>query len=685
MANTSNDPLDELCINTIRALSMDAVQQANSGHPGTPMGAAAMAYTLWTRFLRHNPANPDWPDRDRFVLSPGHASMLLYSLLHLTGYDLPIEELERFRQWGSRTPGHPEYGHTPGVEATTGPLGAGFAMGVGMAIAERFLAEHFNHPDVAIVDHHVYGIVSDGDLMEGVASEAASLAGTLGLGRLIYLYDDNQITIEGDTDLAFSEFVGARFNAYGWQCLHVEDGNDVEAIAAAIEEAHADDRRPSLILAKTTIGFGSPGKADSAEAHGAPLGEDEVRATKRALGWPEDARFLVPDAVRAAFRPGLDRGAAWEREWRERVEAHTRAYPDEGRLWRTVSAGELPAGWDAHVPSFDPADGSLATRAASGQTLNGLVVGLPLLLGGSADLAPSTNTELVGYGDLGLDEWNNHNMHFGVREHAMGNIVNGLALHGGVIPYGATFLIFSDYMRPALRLAALQGAPAIFIFTHDSIGLGEDGPTHQPIEQLASLRAIPGLTVFRPADANETAECWRVAIERRGPAVLALSRQGLPILEPTEALRAGVRRGGYVLREATGGPPELMLIATGSEVAVALGAADLLAAGGVRARVVSMPCTELFDEQDAAYRAAVLPPELRARVSIEAASSFGWQRYVGEAGEIVAIDRFGASAPAARLFEEFGFTAEAVGERARATLARQVAATAVAAGMEARA
>ena len=673
MANGSNDRLDELCINTIRTLSMDAVQQANSGHPGTPMGAAAMAYTLWTRFLRHNPANPHWPDRDRFVLSPGHASMLLYSLLHLTGYDLPLEELQRFRQWGSRTPGHPEYGHTPGVELTTGPLGAGFAMGVGMAIAERFLSEHFNHPDVAIVDHHVYGIVSDGDLMEGVASEAASLAGTLGLGRLVYLYDDNAITIEGPTDLAFSELVDARFQSYGWQCLHVEDGNDVEAIAAAIEEARADDRRPSLILVKTTIGFGSPSKAATADVHGAPLGEDEVRATKRALGWPEDAHFLVPDEARAAFRSALDRGAEWEREWRERVELHARAYPDEGRLWRTVSAGELPEGWDAHVPSFDPADGALATRVASGQTLNGLIEGLPLLLGGSADLAPSTNTYLVGYGDLGLDEWNNHNMHFGVREHAMGNIVNGLALHGGVIPYGATFLIFSDYMRPALRLAALQGAPAVFIFTHDSIGLGEDGPTHQPIEQLASLRAIPGLAVYRPADANETAECWRIAIERRAPAVLALTRQGLPILEPGAALRQGVRRGGYVLREAEGGPPELVLIATGSEVSVALGAADLLAAEGVRARVVSMPCTELFDEQGAAYRDAVLPPELRARVSIEAASSFGWQRYVGDAGEIVAIDHFGASAPASRLFEEFGFTAEAVAERARAVLARQAA------------
>jgi transketolase len=674
MADSRNSQLDELCVNTIRTLSIDAVQRANSGHPGTPMGAAAMAYTLWTRFLRHNPANPEWPDRDRFVLSPGHASMLLYSLLHLTGYDLSLDDLKQFRQWGSRTPGHPEYGHTPGVELTTGPLGAGFAMGVGMAIAERFLAEHFNHADLEIVDHYVYGIVSDGDLMEGVASEAASLAGTLGLGRLIYLYDDNDISIEGSTDLSFTEQVDARFHAYGWQCLHVEDGNDVEAIAAAVEEARADDRRPSLILVQTTIGFGSPAKAATAEVHGAPLGEDEVRATKRELGWPEDAHFLVPDEVREAFRTALDRGAGWEREWNERLASYERAYPEDARLWRTVSAGDLPAGWDAHVPSFDPADGAIATRAASGRVLNALIDGLPMLLGGSADLAPSTNTYLVGYGDLGLDEWNNHNMHFGVREHAMGNIVNGLALHGGVIPYGATFLIFSDYMRPALRLAALQGAPAVFIFTHDSIGLGEDGPTHQPIEQLASLRAMPGLTVYRPGDANETAECWRLAVERRGPAALALTRQGLPILEPTEALRAGVRRGGYVLREAEGGAPELVLIATGSELGVALGAAELLAAEGVRARVVSMPSTDIFDEQDAAYRDAVLPPELRARIAIEAASSYGWRRYVGDAGDIVAIDHFGASAPAARLFEEFGFTPEAVAARARALLGRPAAA-----------
>ena len=666
---TGATDIDQRCINTLRTLAMDAVQQANSGHPGTPMGAAAMAYTLWTRFLRHNPTDPSWPDRDRFVLSPGHASLLLYSLLALSGYDLPLEELQRFRQWGSKTPGHPEHGLTPGVDLTTGPLGAGFSMGVGMAIAERFLAEHFNRPGHTIVDHCVYGIVSDGDLMEGVASEAASLAGTLRLGKLIYLYDDNEISIEGSTDIAFTEEVGRRFEAYGWHVQRI-DGNDLEAVAGAIERARAQEDAPSLIVARTVIGFGSPHKEGTAEAHGAPLGEEEVRLTKQALGWPEEPPFYVPDEALAEFRKAVDRGRAWQEEWSAAFAEYERAYPEEARLWRTVMAGELPAGWDAALPTFSSADGAIATRVASGKVLNAAIQGLPTLVGGSADLAPSTNTYLKDHGDLGFDEWSGHNMHFGVREHAMGNIVNGMALHGGVIPYGATFLVFSDYMRPAIRLAALQETHVIFIFTHDSIGLGEDGPTHQPIEHLTSLRAIPGLTVLRPADANETVACWRLALERKGPAALILSRQGLPVIDDVERTRAGVARGAYVLADADSGRPDVVLLATGSEVSLALAARDLLSERGVRARVVSMPSWELFEEQTQAYRDEVLPPSVRARLAIEAASPHGWHKYVGDRGDIVGMDRFGASAPAKVLFEQFGFTPEAVAERAAALLDR---------------
>ena len=666
---TGATDIDQRCINTLRTLAMDAVQQANSGHPGTPMGAAAMAYTLWTRFLRHNPTDPSWPDRDRFVLSPGHASLLLYSLLALSGYDLPLEELQRFRQWGSKTPGHPEHGLTPGVDLTTGPLGAGFSMGVGMAIAERFMAEHFNRPGHTIVDHCVYGIVSDGDLMEGVASEAASLAGTLRLGKLIYLYDDNEISIEGSTDIAFTEEVGRRFEAYGWHVQRI-DGNDLEAVAGAIERARAQEEAPSLIVARTVIGFGSPHKEGTAEAHGAPLGEEEVRLTKQALGWPEEPPFYVPDEALAEFRKAVDRGRAWQEEWSAAFAEYEGAYPEEARLWRTVMAGELPAGWDAALPTFSSADGAIATRVASGKVLNAAIQGLPTLVGGSADLAPSTNTYLKDHGDLGFDEWSGHNMHFGVREHAMGNIVNGMALHGGVIPYGATFLVFSDYMRPAIRLAALQETHVIFIFTHDSIGLGEDGPTHQPIEHLTSLRAIPGLTVLRPADANETVACWRLALERKGPAALILSRQGLPVIDDVERTRAGVARGAYVLADADSGRPDVVLLATGSEVSLALAARDLLSERGVRARVVSMPSWELFEEQTQAYRDEVLPPSVRARLAIEAASPHGWHKYVGDRGDIVGMDRFGASAPAKVLFEQFGFTPEAVAERAAALLER---------------
>ena len=663
----ANRPIDELCINTIRTLSMDAVQQAGSGHPGTPMGAAAMAYTLWTRFLRHNPANPQWPDRDRFVLSPGHASVLLYSLLHLTGYDVPLDELKRFRQFGSITPGHPERGLTPGVEVTTGPLGAGFSMGVGMAVAERFLSA-FNRPGHEIVDHYVYGIVSDGDLMEGVASEAASLAGTLGLGKLIWLYDDNDISIEGGTEIAFTEQVGARFDAYGWQVQSVEDGNDVEALAAAIEAARAETARPSLIIVPTAIAFGSPHLQGTAAAHGAPLGEDEVRLTKEALGWPVDPPFHVPEEALAEFRLALDRGREWESEWREQVAAHSSAHPEAAAGWEQAISGTLPDRWDAQIPVFSPDDGPMATRQASGRVLNGLIEGLPTLVGGSADLAPSTNTLLADAGDQGAEHATGHNLHFGVREHAMGGIVNGMALHGGVYPYAATFFVFSDYMRPALRLAALQRAHSVFVFTHDSIGVGEDGPTHQPIEHLASLRAMPGMTVLRPADANETAACWRVAIERDGPSALILTRQGLPVLPEAERVAAGVPRGAYVLDDVDGGDPDVMLIATGSEVSLARAARSLLADRGIRACVVSMPSWELFEEQPLAYRQSVLPPAVQARLAIEAGSSFGWRRYVGDGGDIVAIDEFGASGAAAELFREYGFTPQAVAERAAALL-----------------
>jgi transketolase len=665
--------LDELSINTIRTLAMDAVQKAGSGHPGTPMGAAPMAYVLWTRFLRHNPANPAWPDRDRFVLSAGHASMLLYSLLHLTGYDLSIEDLKQFRQWGSRTPGHPEHGRTPGVETTTGPLGQGFANGVGMAIAERFLAEHFNRPGHTIIDHCVYGIVSDGDLMEGVASEAASLAGHLRLGKLVYLYDDNEISIEGRTELTFTEQVGRRFDAYGWHVQRI-DGQDLEAVGSALTAARAETGQPSLIIAHTHIGYGSPHKQDTAAAHGAPLGEEEIKLTKKALGWPIEPPFYVPDEALANFRKALDRGREWEGEWQERFDAYAAAYPKEAALWRQVMSGRLAEGWDADIPTFHPEDGPMATRVASGKCLNAIVGRLPTLVGGSADLAPSTDTLLIGYGDLGFAEYCGHNMHFGVREHAMGSILNGMTLHGGIIAYGATFLVFSDYMRPPIRLASLMHLPVIFVFTHDSIGLGEDGPTHQPIEQLASLRAIPGLVVIRPADATETAEAWRRAVAHQGPVALALSRQKLPVLDRQALGPAdGLHKGAYVLVDAADGEPDVLLLATGSEVHVALEARSRLAEEGIGARVVSMPSWELFEAQPQSYRDEVLPPEVKARLAVEAGSPLGWHRYVGIEGDVVGLDRFGASAPAKVLMEKLGFTPEAVARRARELLARQPA------------
>jgi len=667
-----NRNLDDLCINTIRTLAMDAVQKANSGHPGLPMGAAAMAYTLWSRYLKHNPTNPQWPNRDRFVLSAGHGCMLLYALLHLTGYDLPIEEIMQFRQWGSRTPGHPEHGLTPGVEATTGPLGQGFGNAVGMAIAERFLAEHFNRPGFPIVDHYTYAIVSDGDLMEGVSSEAASLAGHLRLGKMIYLYDDNEISIEGSTDLTFTEDVGRRFEAYNWHVQHVQ-GNDIEAVARAIEAAQAEAQRPSLIIAQTHIAYGSPHKQDTADAHGAPLGEEEVRVTKEALGWPVEPAFFIPPEALAHFRRTVDRGRAWESEWQQLFDAYAEQYPQLADRWRMVMAGELPADWDAHLPHFRPEDGPMATRVASGKTLNALAERLPTLVGGSADLAPSTSTYLRDRGDLEPESYGGHNMHFGVREHAMGAIVNGMALHGGVIPYASTFLIFSEYMRPPIRLAALTGLHVVFVFTHDSVGLGEDGPTHQPVEHLAALRAIPHLTVIRPADANETAEAWRVAIQAKGPAVLALTRQNLPVLDRTVlAPAAGLARGAYVLAEATDGRrPEIILIATGSEVSLALAAREELARRGLAARVVSMPSWELFEEQPPSYKDEVLIPDITARLAIEAGVPQGWCRYVGNDGDVLGLERFGASAPGKTVLENLGFTVENVVARAQALLQRR--------------
>jgi len=661
--------LDDLCINTIRFLAVDAVQKANSGHPGMPMGAAPMAYVLWTRFLRHNPRNPAWPNRDRFVLSAGHGSMLLYALLHLTGYDLSLEEIQRFRQWGSKTPGHPEYGLTPGVETTTGPLGQGFAMGVGMAIAERALAARFNRPGFPIVDHYTYGIVSDGDLMEGVSAEAASLAGHLGLGKIIYLYDDNGISIEGPTDLAFTEDVGQRFAAYNWHVQHV-DGHDLDAIEAALRMAQAERERPSLIIAHTHIGYGSPNKQDRAEAHGAPLGEEEVRLTKQNLGWPVDPPFYIPEEALAHFRLALTRGAQQEAEWQGLFARYRQAYPDLAAEWEQAIAGQLPVGWQERLPRFTPTDGALATRQASGKVLAAVMPVIRRLMGGSADLAPSTDTYVKGLGDFSRDTPEGRNLHFGVREHAMGAILNGMALHGGLLPFGGTFLVFSDYMRPSIRLAAMMGVHVIYVFTHDSIGLGEDGPTHQPVEHLAALRAIPNLIVIRPADATETVAAWQVALEHRGgPVALALTRQKLPILDRTVFAPAElVARGAYILAEAEGGDPEVILLASGSEVHIALEARRRLQQEGVRTRVVSVPSWELFDAQPPAYQAEVLPSSVRRRVAVEAGVAQGWHRYVGDHGDVVAMTRFGASAPYQILMERFGFTAEYVVERVKRQL-----------------
>lgn len=663
--------LDEQCINTIRFLAADAVQQAKSGHPGTPIGAAPLTYVLWDRFLRHNPGNPGWVNRDRFVLSPGHASMLLYALLHLTGYELSLDELKRFRQWGSRTPGHPEYGETPGVEMTTGPLGQGFAHAVGMAIAERHLAARYNRPKHEIIDHYTYALVSDGDLQEGVSSEAASLAGVLKLGKLIFLYDDNGIQIEGSTQIAFTEDVGRRFEAYGWQVLGPIDGQDLGAIEEAISKAQADIMRPSLIICKTTIGYGSP-QQGTAKVHGEPLGELNLRATKELLGWPQDPSFFVPDPVYTHMRAAVTRGKAAEASWQKRFDDYAAVYPTEAAQLQAAFTGALPADWDAGLDMLFPDDASpSATRESSGKVLNALAQRLPTLLGGSADLAPSTKTLLTGKGDFSAVHYGGQNLHFGVREHAMGAIANGLALHGGLIPYTATFLTFADYMRPPMRLAALMGLRVIYVFTHDSIGLGEDGPTHQPIEQLMNLRCVPNLTVIRPADARETAHAWRAAIlNNDGPTVLVFSRQNLPLISGDKAAQ-GVARGAYILWEASSDTPDAILIATGSEVSIALVAAQRLTVEGVKVRVVSMPSWELFDRQPSTYRNQVLPPDVRTRVAVEAGQTLGWEHYVGLDGAVIGMNHFGASAPGDVLYEKFSITPEAIIEHIKMLLSRR--------------
>lgn len=679
---TVEKALDELCINTIRTLSIDGVQHANSGHPGLPLGAAPMAYVLWRKHLKHSPKNPRWADRDRFVLSPGHGSMLLYSLLHVFGYDVSLDDLKRFRQWGSKTPGHPEVHATPGVEATTGPLGQGSANVVGMALAERLLAARFNRPGHVLVDHHTYAIVSDGDLMEGISAEAASLAGHLKLGKLICLYDSNDISLDGPTSLCFSsEDVAARYRAYGWHVQIVVDGNhDLAGLDRALQAARAEREKPSLIVVKTTIGYGSPNKAGSADAHGSPLGPKEVAATKERLGFDPALSFHVPAEVREAFAESVTRGARLESEWNARFAAYAMAFPELAAEWRRREAGELPADFDATLPKWEPGAGP-ATREAGGKVENALAARVPELVGGDADLSVSTKTAIDGGGSFtGFSgdcipgepaQGAGRNLHFGVREHAMGAIANGMLYHGGLRPFVSTFFVFSDYMRPAVRVAALEHLPLVCVWTHDSVGVGEDGPTHQPIEHLAALRAMPNLQILRPADANETAEAWRAALlERRRPTALVLSRQKLPVLPGTKELaREGVAQGAYVLHDVAGGAPDVILIATGSEVALALEAAKALAAKSVRARVVSMPCVENFRRADAAWKERVLPAKVRARVSIEAGSTFGWREWIGDAGVALGIDRFGASAPGEQVFEKLGFTVANVVASAERALA----------------
>ena len=662
----ADQTLDQLCINTIRFLAVDSVQKAKSGHPGAPLGQAPMAYALWDRFLSHNPTDPTWFNRDRFVLSPGHASALLYSLLHLTGYDLPMDELKQFRQWGSKTPGHPEYGVTPGVEATTGPLGQGFGNAVGMALAERWVASRFNQPGHEIIDHHTYAIVSDGDLQEGITSEAASMAGTLGLGKLIVLYDDNEISIEGSTDITFGENVAQRFQAYGWHTIGPIDGTDIGEISSALTAAKSETGKPTLIVCCTVIGYGSPNKAGTASAHGDPLGDEEVSLTKENLNWESSEPFAVPQEAGLHLGLAVERGKVKQAEWNAALSEYREAFPDEAHQLDDALSGKLPANWEDGLNGLFEDAGPIATRSASGVVMNAISRSVPAFIGGSADLAPSTRTLLDGQGDIGPGDYSGHNLHFGVREHAMGAVANGLALHGGAIPYTATFLVFSDYMRPSIRLGALMGRQVIYVFTHDSIGVGEDGPTHQPIEHLMALREIPGLVVSRPADATETVEVWRAAISRQdGPTVMAFTRQNLPVLDRSILKPAsGVLKGGYTLWES-GDSPQVVIIATGSEVHIALEAGQTLEREDIAARVVSMPSWELFDDQPKDYRDQVLPPSLRARVSVEAGATKGWERYVGLDGATVGMNNYGASAPAGVLYEKFGITAERVVEEAR--------------------
>ena len=661
--------LDQLCINTIRTLAMDAVQQANSGHPGTPMALAPVAYVLWDRFLRHNPRNPHWPNRDRFVLSAGHASMLLYSMLHLSGYDLPLEELKRFRQWGSKTPGHPEYGLTPGVETTTGPLGQGVANSVGMAIAERWLAAHFNQPGHEIVNHRVYAIAGDGCMMEGVSQEAASLAGHLRLSNLTWIYDNNHITIEGNTALAFSDDVAARFTSYHWNVLRVADANDTDLLDRALQTASKETERPSLIIVDSHIAWGAPNKQDTSAAHGEPLGDEEIRLTKQRYGWPPDAKFLVPDETRAYTDRSIARGRKAEDEWDGRFVAYKAAHPALAEEWERMQSGALPDGWDQNIPTFPADEKGVAGRDASQKVLNAIAPRVPWLIGGAADLAPSTKTRMTDGGDFEAGSYEGRNFHFGIREHAMGAILNGMAL-SKVRPYGSGFLIFSDYMRAPIRLSSLMEIPVMYIFTHDSIGVGEDGPTHQPIEQLISLRAIPQLLVIRPADGNEVAEAWRVMIgSTHHPIALILSRQPLPTVDRTKyAAAAGLRQGAYVLGDSDG-TPDVIFMGTGSELQLCVAAHEQLKAEGIKSRVVSMPCWELFERQPESYRESVLPAAARARVAVEAGTSLGWRRYTGIDGRIIARRDFGASAPLKELLKQFGFTVEKVIEAARESMA----------------